>query len=40
MSTHTFKDLTRQRPYIRMWFARVLGTMGTQMLMVAVGWDV
>ncbi|MES2910921.1 MAG: MFS transporter [Pseudomonadota bacterium] len=39
MSTHTFKELTQQRPYIRMWFARVLGTMGTQMLMVAVGWQ-
>ncbi|MBI2728056.1 MAG: MFS transporter [Polaromonas sp.] len=39
MATHTFKELTQQRPYIRMWFARVLGTMGTQMLMVAVGWQ-
>lgn len=39
MTTHTFKDLTRQRAYMRMWFARIFGTTGNQMLMVAVGWQ-
>lgn len=39
MPNHTFKELTQQRSYIRMWFARVAGTTGTQMLMVAVGWQ-
>jgi MFS family permease len=39
MPTHTFQDLTRQRAYMRMWFARIFGTTGNQMLMVAVGWQ-
>jgi MFS family permease len=39
MATHSFADLLRQRAYIRMWVARVFGTAGTQMLMVAVGWQ-
>lgn len=39
MSNHTFKTLTLQRAFMRMWFARLSGTMGTQMLMVAVGWQ-
>ncbi|SDN27869.1 MFS transporter [Polaromonas sp. JS666] len=39
MTTHTFKELTRQRAYMRMWFARIFGTTGNQMLMVAVGWQ-
>ncbi|MDB5966961.1 MAG: major facilitator superfamily 1 [Polaromonas sp.] len=39
MARHTFAELTRQRAYMRMWFARVFGTAGTQMLMVAVGWQ-
>ena len=39
MPTHTFKELTRQRAYMRMWFARIFGAMGSQMLMVAVGWQ-
>jgi MFS family permease len=39
MSTHTFKELTHQRAYMRMWFARIFGTTGNQMLMVAVGWQ-
>src|SRR6186713_914620 len=39
MPTHTFKELTRQRAYMRMWFARIFGTTGNQMLMVAVGWQ-
>lgn len=34
----TFSDLTRERPYMYMWGARVLGTAAMQMLMVAVGW--
>lgn len=41
-STHlqpTFSDLTRQRDFMRMWFARLSGTTGNQMLMVAVGWQ-
>ncbi|WP_431097585.1 MFS transporter [Polaromonas aquatica] len=39
MSTHTFAELTRQRAFMRMWFARLFGTTGNQMLMVAVGWQ-
>ena len=39
MATYTFKELTRQRAFMRMWFARLAGTMGSQMLMVAVGWQ-
>jgi MFS family permease len=39
MPTHTFKELTHQRAYMRMWFARIFGTTGNQMLMVAVGWQ-
>ncbi len=38
MSTHTFKELTQQSAFIRMWFSRLFGTMGQQMLMVAIGW--
>jgi MFS family permease len=39
MAPHTFLDLTRQRSFMRMWFARLAGTTGNQMLMVAVGWQ-
>jgi MFS family permease len=39
MPTHSFKELTRQRAYMRMWFARIFATTGNQMLMVAVGWQ-
>lgn len=39
MATHTFKELTHQRAFMRMWFARLFGTTGNQMLMVAVGWQ-
>ena len=39
MATHTFTELTQQRAYMRMWFARLFGTTGNQMLMVAVGWQ-
>jgi len=39
MAPHTFLDLTQQRSFMRMWFARLAGTTGNQMLMVAVGWQ-
>ena len=39
MATHTFKELTHQRAFMRMWFTRLFGTTGNQMLMVAVGWQ-
>jgi hypothetical protein len=39
MALHQFSDLTRQTAFMRMWFARVASTSGTQMLMVAVGWQ-
>ncbi len=39
MPTHSFKELTHQRAFMRMWFARIFGTTGNQMLMVAVGWQ-
>ncbi|MGA8785723.1 MAG: MFS transporter [Polaromonas sp.] len=39
MGTHSFQELTRQRAFMRMWFARLFGTTGNQMLMVAVGWQ-
>ena len=39
MAPHTFLDLTRQRSFMRMSFARLAGTTGNQMLMVAVGWQ-
>ena len=39
MATHTFTELTHQRAFMRMWFARLFGTTGNQMLMVAVGWQ-
>lgn len=39
MPTHSFTELTRQRAFMRMWFARLFGTTGSQMLMVAVGWQ-
>ena len=35
----TFRDLTRQRPFMRLWFARLFGATASQMLMVAVGWQ-
>ena len=38
-STHSFKELTQQRAFMRMWFGRLFGTTGNQMLMVAVGWQ-
>ncbi|MEO5738165.1 MAG: MFS transporter [Variovorax sp.] len=33
-----FSDLTRERPFMQMWMARLFGTAGSQMLMVAIGW--
>ncbi|MCZ8254654.1 MAG: MFS transporter [Polaromonas sp.] len=39
MPTHSFQELIRQRAFMRMWFARIFGTTGNQMLMVAVGWQ-
>ena len=39
MPTHSFTELTHQRAFMRMWFARLFGTTGNQMLMVAVGWQ-
>ena len=39
MLGHSFTELTRQRAFMRMWFARLFGTTGNQMLMVAVGWQ-
>ncbi len=33
-----YRDLWRQRAYMRFWFARLTGIMANQMLMVAVGW--
>ena len=39
MSGHGFSDLTRQRQFMRLWTARLFGTAGNQMQMVAVGWQ-
>ena len=39
MTRLSFTDLTHQRAFMRMWFARLFGTTGNQMLMVAVGWQ-
>ncbi|MDB5731366.1 MAG: transporter [Variovorax sp.] len=33
-----FSELTRLRPFMRLWGARMLGTAAAQMLMVAIGW--
>jgi MFS family permease len=35
---YSFSDLTRERAFMRLWGARMLGTAAQQMLMVAVGW--
>ena len=35
----SFSDLLQQKSFTRMWCARLLGTGGMQMLMVAVGWQ-
>jgi MFS family permease len=36
---HTFSDLVKHRSFMRLWMSRVAGNTGTQMLMVAVGWQ-
>ncbi len=33
-----FTDLTRERPFMQLWGARLLGTAASQMLLVAIGW--
>lgn len=39
MSLYSASDLFALRAFMRMWFARLFGTTGNQMLMVAVGWQ-
>ncbi len=39
MSDDGLAALLRQRAYVRMWLSRLFGTAGTQMLMVAIGWQ-
>ncbi|MBL8335976.1 MAG: MFS transporter [Rhodoferax sp.] len=39
MSAHRVSDLLRQRDFMRLWTARLAGTTGNQMLMVAIGWQ-
>jgi MFS family permease len=34
----SFSDLTRERPFMQMWTARLFGTAASQMLLVAIGW--
>jgi MFS family permease len=33
-----FSDLTRVRPFMQLWVARLFGTAASQMLLVAIGW--
>ncbi|MEO7391003.1 MAG: MFS transporter [Ramlibacter sp.] len=35
----TFRDLMAHRAFVRLWFARLAGATASQMLMVAVGWQ-
>jgi MFS family permease len=37
-SQPSFSDLTRERPFMHMWTARLFGTAASQMLLVAIGW--
>jgi MFS family permease len=39
MQPDTLEELIRQHAFMRLWFARLFGTTGNQMLMVAVGWQ-
>ena len=39
MPGERFSDLTGQRDFMRFWVARLFGTTGNQMLMVAIGWQ-
>jgi MFS family permease len=34
----SFSDLTRERPFMQLWAARLFGTAASQMLLVAIGW--
>jgi MFS family permease len=34
----SFSDLTRERPFMQLWGARLCGTAASQMLLVAIGW--
>ncbi len=34
----SFSDLTRERPFMHMWTARLFGTAASQRLLVAIGW--
>jgi MFS family permease len=38
MPQPSFAELARERSFMRLWLARLLGTAGQQMLMVAIGW--
>ncbi len=38
-SDPTFRDLMAQRPFMRLWTARLAGTTANQMIMVALGWQ-
>jgi len=37
-SSPNFSDLTRERPFMRLWVARLFGTAASQMLLVVIGW--
>ncbi len=39
MPAQDFSDLTQQRAFMRLWFARLAGTAANQMVMVAIGWQ-
>jgi len=39
MHAHRFSDLTAHHDFMRFWVARLFGTTGNQMLMVAIGWQ-
>lgn len=40
MSTNSFSALLKQRQFLRFWFARLVGIMANQMLMLALAWHV
>ena len=39
MTDASFSGLMAQRPFLRLWFARLAGTSASQMMMVALGWQ-
>jgi MFS family permease len=39
LSDPTFRDLMAERPFLRLWTARLFGTSANQMIMVALGWQ-